>query len=131
MRISVYGKPFPFLLLFSAALFIWGCGDRMEDNFVDIHYYVINTRSTEILVKNRDAANGIVGFFLDSGETYHFAYHGKMSFKVTDNDPYGIRMILDFYVSGDDASFTTHIGYCEFHPELDESYACVETCFVD
>jgi hypothetical protein len=130
MRISVYGKPFPFLLLFSAALFIWGCGDRVEDRCVHIDYYVINTRPDEILVKDRDAASGIVGFFLGSAEVYHYGYHEMMSFKITDNEPYGIHIIFDFYASGDDASFTEHIGYCEFHPKLNESNACVETCFV-
>ena len=130
MRISVYRKPFPFLLLFSVALFLWGCGDNMEDRCVNIDYYVINTRPDEILVKNRDAASGIVGFFLGSGEVYHFGYHRMMAFRITDNDPHGIRIIFDFYASGDDASFSEHIGCYEFFPKLNECYAYVETCFV-
>jgi hypothetical protein len=129
MRISVVRKFLPFLLLFGVIAFIWGCIVE-EDRRVDIDYYVINTRPDEILVKNRDAANGILGFFLDSGEVYHFAYHGEMSFYGLDNDRHGIHIIFDFYASGDDASFTEYIGYCEFAGELDENYACVETCFV-
>ena len=130
MWISVYRKLSPYLLAVWLALLVWGC-IYLEDKHVDIDYYVVNTRPDEILIKNRDAASGIVGFFLGSGEIYHFAYHGNKSFDVMDDDPHGIHIIFDFYASGDDASFTTHIGYCEFHPELDESYACVETCFVD
>jgi hypothetical protein len=130
MRISVYSKLSSYLLLFWVALFIWGCSENLEDRWVDIDYYVINTRLDEILVKNRDAANGIVGFFLCSGEVYHFGYHGKMAFKIMDDDPHGIHIIFDFYAPGDDASFTKHIGYYEFSPELDENHACVETCFV-
>jgi hypothetical protein len=130
MCISVYRKLSPYLLPFWLALFIWGCGDIMEDRCVNIDYYVINTRTDEILVKNRDAASGIVGFFLGSGEVYHYGYHEMMSFKVTDNDPYGIHIVFDFYASGDNANFTEHIGYYEFHPKLNESNACVETCFV-
>ena len=129
MRISVYRKFSQYLLLLCLALLVWGC-IRSEDKHVDIDYYVVNTRPDEILVKDRDAANGIVGFFLDSGETYHFAYYGNKSFNVMDDDPHGIHIIFDFYASGDDASFTEYIGYCEFDPELDENYACVETCFV-
>lgn len=102
----------------------------MEDRCVNIDYYVINTRPDEILVKNRDAASGIVGFFLGSGEVYHFGYHKMMAFKITDNDPHGIRITFDFYASGDDASFSEHIGCYEFFPKLDERYAYVETCFV-
>ncbi|MGB7061670.1 MAG: hypothetical protein WBF13_04865 [Candidatus Zixiibacteriota bacterium] len=102
----------------------------MEDRSVHIDYYVINTRPDEILVKNRDAASGIVGFFLGSGKVYHYGYHKMMAFTITDVDPYSIHMVFDFYASGDDASFTEHIGYYEFHPKLDESNACVETCFV-
>jgi hypothetical protein len=120
MRISVYGKFSQYLLLLCLALLVRGC----------IGYYVVNTRPDEILVKERDAANGIVGFFLEPGETYHFAYYGDMSFEVLDDDPHGVNIIFDFYASGDDASFTEFIGYCEFAGELDENYACVETCFV-
>lgn len=125
----VYRKLSPYLLPFWLALFIWGC-IKLEDRHVNIDYYVINTRSDEILVKDRDAANGIVGFFLGSGEVYHFAYYGNMSFEVMDDDPHGIRIIFDFYAPGDDASYTEHIGYYEFSPELDENHACVETCFI-
>jgi hypothetical protein len=129
MRISVYRKFSQCLLLLCLALFVWGCPWDW-DKRVDIDYYIVNTRADEILVKNRDAASGIVGFFLGSGELYHFAYHAHMSFKVTDDDPHGIHIIFDFYASGDDARFTEYIGYCEFAGELDENYACVETCFV-
>lgn len=130
MHIQVFRKTLLFLLLFGLALFICGCGDRMEDRSVHIDYYVINTRPDEILVKNRDAASGIVGFFLDSGKVYHYGYHKMMAFNITDTNPYSIHIVFDFYASGDDASFTEHIGYYEFHPKLDESNACVETCFV-
>ena len=129
MRISVYGKFSQYLLPLCLALFAWGCIWE-EDKRVDIDYYVVNTRPDEILVKERDAANGIVGFFLGSGEIYHFAYYGHMAFEVGDPDPRGIHMIFDFFASGDDASFTESLGSCEFDPELDENYACVETCFV-
>jgi hypothetical protein len=120
-----------FLSLFGIMLFFWGCsGDIMEDRSVHIDYFVINTRPDEILVKNRDAASGIVGFFLGSGEVYHYGYHEMMSFRTTDNNPYSIHIVFDFYASGDDASYTEHIGYYEFHPKLNESNACAETCFV-
>ncbi|UCB53200.1 MAG: hypothetical protein JSV10_03735 [Candidatus Zixiibacteriota bacterium] len=129
MRISLYRKFSQYLLVPCLALLVWGCQPE-EDKHVDIDYYVVNTRPDEILVKERDTSNGIVGFFLDSGETYHFAYYGNMSFRVMDDDPHGVHIIFDFYASGDDASFTEYIGYCEFAGELDENYACVETCFV-
>jgi len=130
MHISVCRTLLPFLPLFWVSLLIWGCGDNLEDRWVDIDYYVVNSRADEILVKNRDAANGIVGFFLCSGEVYHFGYHGKMAFKIMDDDPHGIHIIFDFYAPGGDESYTEYIGYYEFSPELDENHACVETCFV-
>lgn len=129
MRISVYRKFSQCLLPLCLALFAWGCIWN-EDKHADIDYYVVNARPDEILVKERDAANGIVGFFLGSGEIYHFAYYGDMAFEVGDDDPHGIHIIFDFFASGGDANFTEYIGYYEFAPKLDENYACVETCFV-
>jgi hypothetical protein len=131
MRILICRKTFLLLSLLGTVPFFWGCtGDLMEDRSVHIDYFVMNTRSDEILVRNRDAAAGIVGFFLGSGEVYHYGYHEMMSFRTTDNDPYGIHIVLDFYAAGNDSSYTEHIGYYEFRPKLDESNACVETCFV-
>jgi len=129
MHISVCRKFSLYLLPFWLTLFIWGCIE-LENRRVDIDYYVVNTRPDEILVKDRDGTNGIVGFFLGSGEVYHFPYHGNMSFDVLDDDPHGIHIIFDFYASDSDASFTEYIGYCELFPELGENHACVETCFV-
>ena len=129
MRISVYRRFCQYLLPVCLALLVWGC-IRLEDKRVEIDYWVVNTRSDEILVKERDAANGIVGFFLGPEESYHFAYYGNKSFEVLDSDPHGIHIIFDFYASGDDASFIEYIGYCEFDPQLDENYTCAETCFV-
>jgi hypothetical protein len=129
MHVSVVRGLFPLLLLFLAAVLIWGC-IPVRDQYVEIDYYVMNTRSDEILVKNKDGAEGVVGFFLGSGEVYHFAYHADMAFEDLDPDPHGMRIVFDFYASGDDASFSEYIGGYEFHPALNDNYACVETCFV-
>jgi hypothetical protein len=129
MRVSVVRMLLPLLLLFLVVLLIWGCV-WVKDRYVEIDYYVINTRPDEILVKNKEGAEGIVGFFLGSGEVYHFAYHADMAFEDPDPDPRGIRIVFDFYASGDDASFSEYIGGYEFYPALNDNYACVETCFV-
>ena len=123
-------KALVFILFLDFVLFVWGCGDNYRDESVKVDYYVINTRLDEILVKNRDAANGIVGFFLGSGEVYHFEYHGQMAIKILDDNPHSIRITFDFYASGKASSFTEHIGAYEFYPEFNSDYACVETCFV-
>ncbi|KPJ64253.1 hypothetical protein AMJ44_13115 [candidate division WOR-1 bacterium DG_54_3] len=118
-----------FLLLCWMTMFVWGCEEHYRDKWVQIDYYIVNGREDEILVKNKDGAGGIVGFFLAPGESYHFSYHGNMAFRITDRDPRGIRLIFDFYASGDDARFDQYISTCEFCPQL-ENHACVETCFV-
>jgi hypothetical protein len=119
-----------FLLLCWTTEFVGGCGEIYQNKWVRIDYFVVNGRENEILVKNRDGAGGIVGFFLESGEIYHFDYYGDMAFRTSDDDPHGIRLTFDFYASGDQGRFDQHIGSYEFYPDLGGNYACVETCFV-
>lgn len=97
---------------------------------MDIDFYVINTRSDEILVRNRDAHSGIVGFFLTPGEEYHFNYHIDVTFRDERNDLSHFHIFFDFYASGEDSSFTEYIGDYLFILRSTESYAYSETCFV-
>ncbi|KPK99664.1 MAG: hypothetical protein AMJ91_06850 [candidate division Zixibacteria bacterium SM23_73_3] len=118
-------------LLSGLAASLGGCSSPIyEDKHVDIDYYILNLRADEILVKNRSGAAGIVGFFLEPGETYRFGYHNDMAFRISDDNRRGAHLIFDYYASGDLGRFDQYIGSCEFHPKLDANYAAAETCYV-
>ena len=120
------------LLLICAVASLPGCSSTTyQDVHVDIDYYIVNLRADEILVRNCDGESGIVGFFLEPGEIYHFTYHDDMAFAHGDDEERGPHIIFDLYARGQNDRFEQYIGCCEFHPLLGPDHVFAETCFVD
>jgi len=131
-----YRPVYPLWLI--SFFFLCHCGRHYEpfENPISIDYYIINRRLETILVKNRDGTNGIVGFFLDSGQVYHFAYHDKIWIPISHDRPepsdlQDFKFIFDFYSPGEDGNFQEWIGDYTFVPDLQGSLSYIDTCFVD
>jgi len=106
------------------------------EEHVDVDYYIMNAREDDILVRTKDGHRGIVGFFLTSGEIYHFGYHGKITYSkdfqdsMEQDDLGGLILTFYFYAAGADGRFEDLIGAHEFVPYLDENNSLVDTFFV-
>ena len=119
------------VLLICTTLSLPGCLTKYGEIHVDVDYYIVNLRPDEILARDRNGEAGIVGFFLESGQTYHFGYHGDMISARGDDEQRGPYIAFDLYIRGQNDRFEQHIGCCEFHPYLVSNYAFAETCFVE
>lgn len=123
------------LLLISLATFQCDSYTYGEE-YVNVDYYIVNAREDDILVRTKEDQRSIIGFFLTSGETYHFGYHGKITYSkhsqdsMEQDDLGGLIMTFNFYAPGPDGRFEKLIGGHEFVPYLDENNSLVDTFFV-
>jgi hypothetical protein len=119
------------LALLSTVIFC-SCGSNYDPKYVEVDYYIVNSRQDEILVKSPEA--GIVGFFLAPAEVYHFSYHGDTSVPAWRNpeqsDFNSLNLKYDFFISGPDGCFDEYICTHEFTAYLLDSASFVDTFFV-
>jgi len=138
MRFLIYHRLLLHVFWVVFSICLYSCEGAHYELFPDpisIDYYIVNCRTEEILVKNRAGANGIIGFFLTSGQVYHYSYHDKIWVRLghrypTSSDIEDFEFTFDFYAPGADGAFQEWIGSFTFVPDLKGSLSYVDTCYV-